>query len=322
MAESSGIPDARRLRIVFMGTPDFAVPPLRALFDSEDVRAVVCRPDRPRGRGRRLEEPPVKRLAREHGALVLQPEKLSEEGFLDTLQGIGPDLIVVAAYGRILRKHILKLPRLGCFNTHASLLPRYRGAAPINWCIVRGETRTGVTIMRMDEGMDTGNILLKRALDILPDETAGELSVRLSELGAEAVIEALTLLKEGALTDTVQDDAQATVAPMLTRADGEMDWRLPARDLVNFVRGMSPWPGAFTWRGDTAIKVHGARVAEDVPVTEDAPPGTVLECDKRLIVAAGGGAVRLTEIQLPGKKRMLAEACLRGFELPAGVRLG
>ncbi|HFQ90908.1 MAG TPA: methionyl-tRNA formyltransferase, partial [Desulfobulbus sp.] len=226
------------LRILFMGTPDFAVPSLQALIDGPDqVVAVVCQPDRPRGRGRKLTPPPVRRCAEAAGIPVLQPSSIRTDEFHDTVRELRPDLIVVAAYGRILPGSLLNLPPMGTINVHGSLLPKYRGAAPIQWAVINGETETGVTIMQMDEGMDTGDILLPVKTPIGEEDTAGTLFARLARLGGEALVKAIALLKEGRLTPIPQDDTLATEAPMLTKEQGRLDWSRDARSLHCLIRG-------------------------------------------------------------------------------------
>jgi methionyl-tRNA formyltransferase len=337
------------LRIVFLGTPEFAVPVLRALADSPDaVVAAVSQPDKEKGRGRHVEPTPVKAFALERGIEVLQPAKLSDPPFVERLRALTPDLFVTAAFGKILRPAMLDLPLLGCFNVHGSLLPKYRGAAPIQWAVLRGETRTGITIIRMDEGMDTGPMLLARELPIGPEETAGELAVRMAALGAECILEAIRKFKDGTLTETPQRHEEATLAPMLKREDGRIDWTRDAADLVNLVRGAHPWPCAYTFSGGTLLKVHRARVVLGSALDSVAQPpsampgsvpsfkierstaeggcatkpGTVLEAAGRIVVAAGQGAVELVELQAEGRKRLPAAAFLNGFPLRPGAMLG
>ncbi len=249
----------RPLRIVFFGTPDFAVPSLQALLDGDDqIVGVVCQPDRPAGRGQQLSAPPVKVAAVQAGVPVLQPDKVRTPEFLDALRQWAPDLIVVAAYGRILPKPVLDLPPHGCINVHASLLPKYRGAAPIQWAMLRGEVETGVTIMQMNEGMDTGDIRLQRATPIGADETYGALQARLAVLGAEALREALADLKAGTLPRVPQREADMTLAPMLSKEDGRIDWTQAAADIARRVRALHPWPSAFTVLDGKLLKIHRA----------------------------------------------------------------
>lgn len=238
------------MRIVFMGTPEFAVPSLEALLRSDDhVVGVVSQPDRPKGRGQQLVAPPVKLVAERAGIPVLQPLKIRTPEFLQALTSWQPDLIAVAAYGRILHTPILTLPPKGCVNVHGSLLPKYRGAAPIQWAVINGETETGITTMLMDEGMDTGPMLLQERLGIMKDDTAGTLAPRLAELGGRLLVETIAQLKAGTLMPKKQDDGQATMAPLLKKEDGLIDWTMSAASLANRVRGLSPWPGAYTFFG-------------------------------------------------------------------------
>ena len=308
-----------RLRIVFFGTPEFAVPSLRALLDGLDsVVGVVCQPDKPAGRGQRLVAPPVKQLAQEHQVTVLQPARLRTPEPLAALEKLQPDLIVVAAYGKILPPTMLALPRHGCINVHASLLPKYRGAAPIQWAILRGETVTGITIMQMNEGMDTGDVLLQRRTTIDDQETYGELQSRLAELGATALLEALERLKRGELRPQPQDDRAATMAPMIDKEDGRLDWRRPAVELARFVRAFNPWPSAFTTIDGALLKIHRARAVD----ARAGSPGTVLRADEVILVGCGEGALQLDELQLAGRRRLPAADFLRGVRLKPGTQLG
>lgn len=311
--------DPRELRTIFMGTPAFALPTLQGLIDAGcHLVGVFTQPDRPKGRGKQLTAPPVKQLAEEHGIPVFQPDKLRRPEAVAEVQGLGPDLIVVVAYGQILPKSVLEIPRFGCINVHASLLPRYRGAAPINHALMAGETETGITTMYMDVGLDTGDMLVKQALAIDSEETAGQLHDRLAELGRTTMQETLELLCEGRLERTVQDDDQASYAPMLKKEDGRIDWRRPASDLHNQVRGLDPWPGAFTSLDGELLKLAGTR-----PATGTGTPGTVLAVGPENIeVACGEGSLLIRELQLAGRKRLPAGEFLRGCALAVGARLG
>src|SRR5512139_805084 len=292
------------LRIVFFGTPEFAVPSLRALLAGRDpVIGVVCQPDKPAGRGQQLNTPAVKQAARRAGLRVFQPEKLRAPEALETLASWEPDLIVVAAYGTILPKTILELPRLGCINVHGSLLPRYRGAAPIQWAILRGEERTGITIMCMSERMDAGDILLQQETDIGAQETYGELQARLAELGAQALMDAITRLHAGTLMPRPQREEEMTLAPMIKKEDGRIDWSRSALEIARMVRAFNPWPSAFTSLSGKQLKIH--RAHPDV-LASTAAPGTVLAAEKAITVATGDGALVLEEVQLEGRKRMPA----------------
>jgi len=306
------------MRVVFMGSPEFAVPTLRALLDAEEVVAVVSQPDKPAGRGRQLHAPPVKQLAVERSVPVLQPARARDPQFIAELAALKPDVAVVVAYGKILPQAVLDVPRLGCLNVHASLLPKYRGAAPIQWALIRGERETGVTIMRLDAGMDTGPMLLWRSVRIEDDDTAGTLSPRLSKMGAELMMVAMARLGAGALVETPQDDAQATLAPMLKKEQGNLDWTRPAAELRNLARGVDPWPGAQTYLGGEVLKVWGARLVEG-----HGEPGEVLGVERDgVVVACGEGALALGELQLPGRKRVPASAFIAGRPLPPRTRLG
>jgi len=299
-----------------MGTPDFAVPSLRALLQSHHrVVGVVTQPDRPRGRGRSLSPPPVKTVAQAAGVPVLQPERMKDPALHQALRDLSPEVIVVAAFGRILPPPVLEIPPHGCLNVHASLLPKYRGAAPVNWAIIRGETVTGITIMRMDEGLDTGDILLQESLPIGPEETAGELSERLAHLGAALLLEALVKLEAGALTPTPQSHSEATYAPLLAKEDTWLDWRLPAPELVRWVRGLAPRPGAHAWLQGEPLRILRA---EAVP-GEGGRPGEVVALEKEAIrVATGQGHLRLLEVHPPGKRPMPVSHYLQGHRIPVG----
>jgi methionyl-tRNA formyltransferase len=309
-----------RYRIVFFGTPEFAAPSLQALLDGPDtVVGVVCQPDKPSGRGQQLQTPPVKRTAEARGIPVAQPIKVKTDELPARLRGWAPDLAVVTAYGRILPRAVLELPRLGCVNVHASLLPKYRGAAPIQWALLEGETTTGVTIMRMNERMDEGDILLQRATPIAPDETYGALQRRLATLGAEALMETLAALHGGTLRATAQDDAAASYAPMIHKADGAIDWTLAAPVIARRVRAFNPWPSAFTMHGRRLLKIHRARA---LPEVASAPPGTVMALGDLIRVAAGDGVLGIEELQLEGRRALPAQAFGRGGGLAVGDRLG
>ena len=296
-----------------MGTPAYAVPTLRALLGSEhEVLAVVAQPDRRAGRGRRMVSPPTVTVAREHGVRTMQPRGVRSGPFPPNFVALGADVAVVVAYGRILTPTLLGAPRLGCVNAHGSLLPRYRGAAPIQWAIARGETRTGVTTMLMDEGLDTGDMLLERAIPIGPDETAAELALRLAELSAALVLETLGQLP--GLQPRPQDHSQHSMAPILTKEDGRIDWSLPAQRIHDMVRGMNPWP-----MGHAVFRGQPIRIQRTRPVPEwgacDVQPGTVVEARKRLLVATGAGALEILQAQ-PANRR-----CLPGLALICGQRI-
>ncbi len=309
------------MRIVFMGTPEFAVPSLEALLRSDDqVVGVISQPDRPKGRGQQLVAPPVKLVAERARIPVLQPLKIRTPEFLQTLSSWQPDLIAVAAYGRILHAPILHLPPMGCVNVHGSLLPKYRGAAPVQWAVINGETETGITTMLMDEGMDTGPMLLQERLTIMPDDTAGTLAPRLAELGGRLLVETIAQLKAVTLTPKKQDDKQATLAPLLKKEDGLIDWKMKATSLADRVRGLSPWPGAYTFFGEERWNVW--RVVPSTRAVTD-KPGTIVAVDKQsILVATGEGLLDLQEIQTANSKRMPVSQFLTGHKVTAGMRLG
>lgn len=305
-------------RTVFFGTPEFAVPIARATAEVSDLVAVVTQPDRPRGRGRELAPPPVKVWAESQGIPVYQPERLRDGKLAEILAPYEPEVAVVAAYGRILPKDILELPKRGCLNVHASLLPKYRGAAPIQWAIVEGETETGVTLMQMDEGLDTGDILAVATIPIDPEETGGSLHDKLSNLGAELVRKHLPAFFEGKLVAKKQDDSQATLAPILKKEDGRLDFRLRAENLERRVRGFSPWPGAFTYLEPGArdlLKIHRVRPHDR---KTEAPPGTVISTAPLLVAAGEGTALEILEAQPEGKRRMTAQELRAGRWLAEG----
>ncbi len=321
-------------RILFMGTPDFAVPVLESLIQSQDeVVAVVTNPDRPAGRGKSPTPPPVKIAAQKAGVPVIQPRKIKTEEFRLQLAAYKPDICVVVAYGRILPQHLLDIPRLDCINVHASLLPALRGAAPINWSIVRGHTQTGVAIMRMEAGLDTGPVYEMASLDILPGETAGELHDRLKYLGSEPLLRVLDRLREGPVEPTEQNHDNSTYAPMMTKGDGDLDWTHSALDLSRRVLGFNPWPGAWTVVSETnnpklenlRLKIHKAQ-----PWTEEAPEGAQTDLPYGsvcyatgdiLLVNTGKGLLQITNCQAPGRKALPTADFLRGCPLHIGARL-
>jgi methionyl-tRNA formyltransferase len=306
------------LRVVFFGSPEFAVPSLVGAADRHDIVAVVTQPDRPAGRGARLQPPAVKVLATERGLPVLQPPKLRDGALAAELRRLAPDLFVVVAYGRILPPDLLAVPRLGPWNVHASLLPKHRGAAPIQWAVIRGDTETGVSIMRMEEGLDTGPVAARVAEPILVDDTAGTLSSRLAPLGARLLVETLSMIADGGVALREQDHALATLAPPLEKADGRLDFRQPAAMVAARARGVDPWPGAAVVLDGTLSKVFLPRV-----VAGRGTPGEVLGLVPHgLAVACGDGAVAFAEIQLPGRKRMPARALLAGHPIHPGTILG
>jgi methionyl-tRNA formyltransferase len=306
-------------RIVFMGTPDFACPTLRHLIErGEQVVAVVTQPDRPKGRGQKLQSPPVKELAENNGIPVYQPLKVRAPDFVEVIRALQPDIIVVVAFGQILPKTLLGIPPHGCINVHASLLPRYRGAAPLNWCIVNGETETGVTTMLMDVGLDTGDMLLvqKTALDENEDITS--LHDRMAALGAELLGETVDRLKTGDLVPLAQNSADSCYAPLLKKEDGIIDWHTDARTIHNLVRGFAVWPGACTTINGQVLKIYRSRIGNGTGA-----PGTVLQSGKgALEVACLSGSLLLHELQLAGKKRLDCTSFLAGYPVAVGTVLG
>lgn len=303
-------------RIVFMGTPAFAVPSLRACLDVGEVVAVVTQPDKPQGRGQALGISPVKALALERGLQVLQPLKLKQQNFGEVLRALAPDVAVVTAYGKILPKDVLEAPRLGSLNVHASLLPRWRGAAPIQWAIASGDATTGVCLMKMDEGLDTGPVLACRELPIEPDDTSATLHEKLSELGRRTLVEELPRYLRGELVPTPQPTEGATYAPMIEKEQGALDFTQPAAALERRMRAFTPWPGSFTRLGGALLKVHRAKVR-----VGRGSPGQVLAADAEGIeVACGEGSLSLLEVQLEGKRRMSAQDFLAGHPLIPGSK--
>ena len=304
--------------IIFMGTPDFAVPSLQALVQNGyDVPLVITQPDRPKGRGRKPAAPPVKLKAQELGLKVLQPAALRDEKFMNRIRRLKPDFFVVIAFGHILAEQVLRLPRLGTINLHASLLPNYRGPAPIQLAIINGESQTGITTMLMDAGVDTGDILLSRKEPILPDDTAATLHDRLSIAGAEVLIKTL----QGYATETIvpipQDHQKATHAPLLKKQDGHIRWKKSAEELVAFIRGMTPWPGAYTFHNKNRLKILKAAA---IPENSPEPAGTILKTfPGELCVATEKGTLSVLEIQGPSGKRLPIADFLRGHPLPAGT---
>jgi methionyl-tRNA formyltransferase len=308
------------MRIVFMGTPDFAVPSFEALLKSDDqVVGVVTQPDRPKGRGQLLTPSPVKLVAQREQISVLQPTKMKDPDFLAALAAWKPDLIAVAAFGRILPPAILSLPPKGCVNVHGSLLPKYRGAGPIQWALINGETETGITTMLMDEGMDTGAILLQEPIPIAPEDTAGSLSPRLAELGGRLLITTIAQLKAGTLVPRPQDHSQATLAPLLKKEDGVIDWTVPAKAIANRIRGLTPWPGAYTFLGaDRWVICRAIAMNEATSLA----PGQIEAVTKDAIhVGTGQGILAIKELQPANSRRMLVAQYLAGHPIQAGTRL-
>lgn len=310
-------------RVVFMGTPEFAVPSLDALLDAGyEVVGAFTQPDRPVGRGHKLAACPVKQRALERGVPVFQFERVRRQEGLDALRALNPDVVVTAAFGQILSRKLLEVPAHGTVNVHASLLPKYRGAAPINWCIINGETEAGVTTMLTDIGVDTGDMLLSRKTPIGDMETAGELTERLSQIGAELLIETLDKYLKGEITPVKQDESQMSHQPMLDREMARIDWTRSAKEISCLVRGMNPWPCAFTTLSGGNLKIYMAKPA-DIDA-QCAQCGQVIESSakKGLFVACGEGVLEIIEMQAPNAKRMAAKAYLMGKRIDAGTVLG
>ncbi len=311
------------MRLVFCGTPQFAVPTLNALLQAgHRVDLVLSQPDRASGRGMEVQISPVKRYAEQHGLALAQPEKIrNNPGLQERLRVLSPDAIIIVAYGRLIPPWMLMLPKHGNLNVHASLLPKYRGAAPIQWAVANGETETGITTMRIDEGLDTGDILLQERVPILPQQTSVELSLVLAEVGADLMVRTLAGLEQGTLAPTPQDHSCATLAPILQREDGRVDWNRTAQQIFNRWRGFQPWPGAFTSFRRKKLILHAMEVAAD-PAGLFAAPGTPLRKANRLLVACGEGSwLDLQELQMEGKRRMSVDAFLNGLSFSDGDRL-
>lgn len=305
------------MRIVFMGTPEFAVPSLDALVDGGyEVVGVFTQPDRPVGRGNRVKMPPVKARALELGVDVFQFARVRAPEGVKCMRALAPDLVVTAAFGQILSEELLHIPPMGTINVHASLLPRHRGAAPINWSILMGETVTGVTTMLTEKGLDTGDMLLARELEILPEETAGELTGRLSYLGAQLLLETVEKYAAGEIVPRRQNPDEATYEPMLNREMGKIDWSRSALEIVNQVRGLNPWPCAYAQTQDGVLKVFSAR-----PADGEGEPGRVLRASAKegLVVACAGGALEILEMQAPNARKMAASAYLNGRKIEIGA---
>ena len=304
------------MRIIYMGTPEFACAPLKALADAgHEIAAVFCQPDRPKGRGMKLVAPPVKQLAQMLGVPVYQPETFRDHAAKPILDEIKPDCIVVAAYGRILPPYVLKAPKYGCINIHASLLPKYRGAAPIQYAILEGEKQTGVTVMHMAKGLDTGDMILSEAIDIAPYETAGELTERLSAVGADLIVRVLPMLEDGTAPRIPQTEEGACYASMITRADARLDFDDPVSALCDRARAMQPAPGAYAEAGGAVYKIP---MLYDAAMTSDAAPGTVLGLDEkgRMLIVCADGVAAAPEIQAPSSRRMACADYARGHALP------
>ncbi len=307
------------MRLVFCGTPQFAVPTLEAVLAAgHDPLLVISQPDRPSGRRQIIEPTPVKAAALARGLPILQPERIKNNFDLrTTLEALQPDVILVVAYGRIIPDWMLSLPCLGCINLHGSLLPKYRGAAPIQWAVARGESRTGVTTMRLDSGLDTGPILLAQVEPVAPEETAADLFVSLAEIGAKLMVRTLDGLASGSVIPIAQDHSAATLAPILTREDGRLDFRLPARELLNRWRGFQPWPGVFTTLRGKKLTLHRLAMGP-----EQIAPGVIKVEDDRLFVGCAASTLEILEVQVEGKAKITAAAFLRGHQAKSGEQAG
>ncbi|MCT4687366.1 methionyl-tRNA formyltransferase [Vallitalea sp.] len=309
------------MKVVFMGTPDFSVPTLQELINSEhEVVAVVTKPDKPKGRGNKVLFTPIKEVAISNDIDVYQPQKLSEKDFVEAMEHINPDVIVVIAFGKILPKRILDLPKYGCINVHASLLPKYRGAGPIQWSIINGEAETGITTMYMDVGLDTGDMLLKEAVKIEDTDTGGSLHDKLSNIGAKLLIKTLKEVQNNTINRVKQNSDESTYAPMLEKSLGNINWENEAYKIELLIRGLNPWPSAYTYLGNKILKIWAGKIIEHsydgkhgeiVDILKD---GFIVKCKKQCIL--------IKEVQLQGKKRMSADAFLRGYKLEVGEILG
>lgn len=312
-------------RIVFMGTPEFALPSLKVLLDKgENVVCVVTQPDRGKGRGRRVLPPPVKELALKAALPVLQPGRIRDDAFHALLSEFEPDIIVLTAYGKILPGNIINLPPLGTINVHGSLLPKYRGAAPIQWALINGEKETGVTIMQMDEGIDTGDILLQDTIPIGPDDTAGSLSAKLAELGGTLLGKALDLLRQDQIQPVKQDEKQATLAPLLKKEDGLVDWSQSAARISALIQGLDPWPTTYTTLSGKRLRLFSPEVVDNSYCQDNFPePGIVCKADRDgLLVTTGNGCLLIKEIQPEGSRRMAFNAFISGRPIQPGTLLG
>lgn len=308
----------KKLRTVFMGTPDFAVPCLDMLVqENYSVAAVVTQPDRPKGRGQKLAYSPVKEAALKYNLPVLQPDSIKSEDFFNHIVSLKPDLIIVVAFGQFLPKKILDLPAYGCINAHASLLPKYRGSAPIHWAIINGETTTGITTMYMDVGMDTGDMIIKAEIPILPEDTTGSLHDKLKELGATVLSDTLRQIAAGTAPREAQDDIMATYARMLCRSTERIDWHQPAAAIHNLVRGLNPWPVAYCQYQNKSLKIWQTRIYDETQACSE--PGRVAAITKEgLVVETGKGTIEILEVQPESKRRMKASDCVCGYCITKG----
>lgn len=309
------------MKIVFMGTPEIATGCLQKIIDEKhEVIGVVTQPDKPQNRGKKLGMPPVKELALKYDIPVYQPLKAREESFIETIKELNPDVIVVVAFGQILPKAILDIPKLGCINVHVSLLPKYRGAAPINWVIINGEDKTGVTTMYMDEGLDTGDMILKTEFKLDDEINAGQLHDKMMEIGSQTLKETLDLIEKGCAPREKQNHEEFTYAPMMNKALGNINWNKSAKEIHNLVRGVNPWPSAYTTYDDKTIKVWKTKVLSEI---SNEPCGTILKVDKDgMRVSTKENIILIEELQMPGKKRVLVSEYIKGNSIESGKILG
>ena len=308
------------MRVIFMGTPDFAVPSLEALLTKHEVVLVVTQPDKPKGRGKKMVPTPVKPCALEHGIPVLQPEKVKEPKFVEQLRSYEPDLIAVTAFGQILSEPILEMPKYGCINVHGSLLPKYRGAAPMQWSIIDGEKVTGITTMYMAKGLDSGDMLLKAEVEITDEDTFATIHDKMAVTGANLLLDTLDQLEAGTLERIPQDHDAATYAPMITKETGHIDWSKNRQDIINLIRGLNPVPAAYTIYEEEVLKIFGA-VISDVQADDAANGEIVAVVKKGFVVKCGDGCLLITEVQARGGKRMMTDAYLRGHAMKEGILL-
>lgn len=308
------------MKVVFMGTPDFAVPSLKCLdYNGYSIELVITQKDRPKGRGKKVKYTPVKEKALELGLEVYQPDSINSIESIEKIKNINPDFIIVVAYGQILKKHILDIPKYGCFNVHASLLPRYRGAAPINWAIINGEMETGVTIMEMEEGLDTGDMILWQSIPINSEDDATIIHDKLAILGGDLIVKAISGVKSGEFTKTPQNHDLFTYAPMLSKEMGMINWNDKGENIINLIRGLKPWPSAYTQYKDGIVKIHKARLIDKI---KDGKNGEIIKVDKNgIYVNVQDKTIILEEIQFPGKKKLKVEEYLRGNSIETGLML-
>ncbi|TCT16943.1 methionyl-tRNA formyltransferase [Natranaerovirga pectinivora] len=308
------------MKVIFMGTPDFSVPTLEALIESShEVIGVITQPDKPKGRGKKMVVPPVKEMAIKHGIPVYQPLKVRDKTFIEFVRSLNPDVAVVIAFGQILSLELLEVPKFGCINVHASLLPKYRGAGPIQWSVINGESETGITTMHMDVGIDTGDMIFKDIVKIEAKETGGSLHDKLSTLGANTLLKTLEALENGSAPRERQVDEESTYAPMLSKELGLIDWSKDAVEIERLIRGLNPWPSAYSYLDGKMVKIWDG----DVISSNNKSIGEVIHIDKSsIIVQTGKDALAIKELQLEGKKRMTTEEFLRGYKVDLGVKLG